>query len=79
MGLIFPHTRLWGYRVVKSVFPRLYPHYFRLNRGTQTGIAYGDTAGRTLLDISVGAYESYSGDIDLIKVYKQQNEEAFQE
>lgn len=76
-GLIFPHGRKWGYRVVKAVFPDLYPHYFRLNRGTQTGIEHGDAQGRALLDISMSAYEAYRGDIDLRKVYETLNQEAF--
>jgi len=33
-GPLFPWSRSTGYRIVKRVFPSLYPHYFRMNRIT---------------------------------------------
>jgi len=33
-GRLFPFTRQTAWAIVKAVFPKLYPHYFRLNRAT---------------------------------------------
>lgn len=71
-GRIFPYSLKWGYRCVKKTFPKLYPHYFRLNMGTQVTIQFGDAAGRTLLDITPHAFEAYTGDVELRKVYQYQ-------
>lgn len=32
--LVFPFSYATGWRIVKRIFPRKYPHYFRLNRAT---------------------------------------------
>lgn len=64
-GRIFPWSRVYGWRIVKDAFPLMYPHYFRLNQRTQVGIALGDAAGRSLLDISPAADAAYSGDVSL--------------
>ena len=77
-GRLFPFCRTTGYRLVKEVFPNLYPHYFRLNRVTKTLERFGVVAVQNTFGLSLTSIEAYIGKIDIKKVGKALHKEIEQ-
>lgn len=65
---IFPFSRTTGYRLVKRAFPKLYPHYFRMNRLTKVSGALGDLAVYSLVGITANALDHYRGAVSVKRV-----------
>jgi len=74
-GRLFPFTRNYGFRLVKNVFPKLYPHYFRMNRVTKTLIGFGVVAVQNIFGLSLSSIEFYIGKIDIKNVGKALHKE----
>jgi len=69
-GRLFPFSYITAYRLVKKVFPDLYPHYFRMNRITKTDIEFGDAVVYHVFGISATSIDHYRGKVDIKKVGK---------
>ena len=69
-GNLFPFTRKTTYRLIKKVFPDLYPHYFRMNRITKTDILFGDATVYHIFGISASSIDHYRGKVDIKRVGK---------
>lgn len=67
-GRIFPFSRFTAYRLIKKVFPDLYPHYFRLNRITKTAEKFSDSTVYNLFGISATSIDHYRGKTDIKRV-----------
>jgi len=67
-GRIFPFSRFAARRIVKKVFPELYPHYFRLNRITKTSMEFDDPTVYNLFGICAQTIDSYRGKTDIKRV-----------
>jgi integrase len=67
-GRLFPFSRTTAYRLVKRVFPALYPHYFRMNRITKTDILFGDATVYHVFGISASSIDHYRGKVDVKRV-----------
>lgn len=67
-GRLFPFCRMTGYRLVKKVFPILYPHYFRMNRITKTSDKFGDTTVYRVFGICAQSIDHYRGKVDIKRV-----------
>ena len=67
-GKLFPFTYITAYRLVKKVFPNLYPHYFRMNRITKTDILFGDATVYHVFGISANSIDHYRGKVDIKRV-----------
>ena len=74
-GELFKFSRSTAYRLVKKVFPSLYPHYFRMNRITKTDILFGDATVYHLFGISASSIDHYRGKVDIKRVGKALFEE----
>lgn len=74
-GNLFQFSRTTAYRIVKSVFPKLYPHYFRMNRITKTDILFGDATVYHIFGISASSIDHYRGKVDIKRVGKALHEE----
>lgn len=74
-GRLFPFTRTTAYRLVKSCFPTLYPHYFRMNRITKTADKFGDSTVYHLFGITASSIDHYRGKVDIKRVGKALEEE----
>ena len=74
-GRLFPFTRTTAYRLVKKCFPKLYPHYFRMNRITKTDILFGDAVVYHIFGISASSIDHYRGKVDIKKVGKALHKE----
>lgn len=74
-GKLFPFGYQTAYRLVKKVFPQLYPHYFRMNRITKTDILFGDATVYHVFGISANAIDHYRGKVDVKRVGKALREE----
>ena len=77
-GKLFPFTRSTAYRLVKAVFPNLYPHYFRMNRITKTDILFGDAVVYHIFGISASSIDHYRGKVDIKNVGKALHKELEQ-
>lgn len=64
-GRLFPFSYATAYRTVKKCFPRLYPHYFRMNRITKTDIDFGDAVVYHIFGISATSIDHYRGKVDI--------------
>ena len=74
-GKLFPFSRMSTYRLIKKIFPDLYPHYFRMNRITKTDILFGDATVYHIFGISASSIDHYRGKVDIKRVGKAlQNE-----
>ena len=74
-GKLFSFSRMTAYRLIKKVFPDLYPHYFRMNRITKTDILFGDATVYHIWGISASSIDHYRGKVDIKRVGKAlQNE-----
>ena len=74
-GKLFPFTYITAFRLVKKVFPALYPHYFRMNRITKTDIEFGDAVVYHVFGISANAIDHYRGKVDIKAVGKSLRKE----
>ena len=74
-GKLFPFKRKTAYRIVKKVFPDLYPHYFRMNRITKTDILFGDATVYHVFGISASSIDHYRGKVDVKRVGHALHEE----
>ena len=74
-GKLFSFGRMTAYRLIKKVFPNLYPHYFRMNRIVKTSERFGDPTVYSLLGISASAIDHYRGKVDIKKVGRALHEE----
>lgn len=75
-GKLFPFCYQTAYRTVKKIFPKLYPHYFRLNRITKTDIEFGDAVCYHVFGISANTIDSYRGKVDIKAVGKSLRQEV---
>ena len=64
-GKFFKFSRVTAWRIVKRVFPQLYPHYFRMNRITKTVISFGDATAYHVFGITANAIDHYRGKVDV--------------
>jgi len=67
-GDLFSFSRSTAYRTVKKCFPKLYPHYFRMNRITKTDILFGDATVYHVFGISASSIDHYRGKVDIKRV-----------
>jgi len=67
-GKLFDFSRFTARRIVKSVFPDLYPHYFRMNRITKISAKFGDLVVYQLFGITASSIDHYRGKSDIRKV-----------
>ncbi len=74
-GELFTFTRRTAHRLVKKVFPPLYPHYFRMNRITKTADQFGDSTVYHLFGITASSIDHYRGKVDIKRVGKALQEE----
>ena len=72
---IFNFCRSTAYRIVKSVFPQLYPHYFRMNRIVKTSEMFGDPTVYNVFGICAQSIDHYRGKVDVKRVGKALREE----
>lgn len=74
-GELFDFCRMTAYRIVKGVFPSLYPHYFRMNRIVKISDEFGDATVYSYVGISAGSIDHYRGKVDIGRVGKALREE----
>lgn len=75
-GNIFPNvSRYAAYRIVKRVFPDLYPHYFRMNRITLISHEFSDATVYHLFGICAGSIDHYRAKVDIKGVGESLKEE----
>ena len=75
-GKLFSLSRMTTYRLIKKVFPNLYPHYFRMNRITLTDILFGDATVYHIFGISASSIDHYRGKVDIKRVGKALQKEV---
>jgi integrase len=71
----FPWSRSTGYRIVKRVFPILYPHYFRMNRFTNVAEKHGLATMISFSGLSPTSVSHYIAKVDIKRVGKALREE----
>ena len=69
-GKLFSFCRKTGYNIVKSVFPDLYPHYFRLNRVTKVLDQFSVVTVQNIFGLSLNSITYYIGRVDIKRVGK---------
>lgn len=74
-GELFPFCRSTAYRTVKKAFPRLYPHYFRMNRITKTLTKFDVPTVKHGFGLSLTSIDHYIGKVDIKRVGKALREE----
>jgi len=74
-GKLFHFSRRTALRIVKRIFPDLYPHYFRMNRITKTDILFGDATVYHVFGISASSIDHYRGKVDVKRVGTALHEE----
>lgn len=67
-GILFPFSRVTAHRLVKRVFPGLYPHFFRMNRITKTDLEFNDAVVYHVFGISANAIDHYRAKVDVKRV-----------
>jgi len=72
---LFTFSRSTAYRIVKSVFPTLYPHYFRMNRIVKISEMFGDPTVYNVFGICAQSIDHYRGKVDVKRVGKALREE----
>ncbi len=75
---IFTFSRSTAYRIVKSCFPILYPHYFRMNRIVKISDKFGDATVYSYVGITASSIDHYRGKVDIKRVGKALLEEVTQ-
>lgn len=73
---IFTFSRTTAWRLVKKIFPELYPHYFRMNRITKTADQFGDSTVYHLFGITASSIDHYRGKVDIKRVGKALRDEV---
>ena len=74
-GKLFDFSRVTAWRQVKRVFPRLYPHYFRMNRIVKISDKFGDASVYSFTGICAQSIDHYRGKVDISKIGKALKEE----
>ena len=74
-GKLFDFCRSTGYRIVKGVFPEMYPHFFRMNRITKISEKHGDSFVYSFVGICAQSIDHYRGKVDIKRVGKALQEE----
>jgi integrase len=74
-GKLFPFSRVTAWRLVRRVFPDLYPHYFRQNRIVKTSERFGDPTVYNVFGICANSIDHYRGKVDIKRVGKALLEE----
>lgn len=74
-GKLFSLHRTTAYRLVRSIFPELYPHYFRMNRIVPISDKFGDATVYSFVGICAQSIDHYRGKVDIGKVGKALLEE----
>ena len=74
-GELFSFTRRTAHRLVKKVFPDLYPHYFRMNRIVKMSEQFGDATVYNVIGITASSIDHYRGKVDIKHVGKALQEE----
>jgi len=74
-GDLFSFSRYTGRRIVKKVFPNLYPHYFRMNRIVQISDKFGDATVYSFVGITASSIDHYRGKVDIKRVGKALRDE----
>lgn len=64
----FPFSRTTGWRLTKRIFPKLYPHYFRMNRITKISEELGDAQVYSFTGICAQSIDHYRAKVDIKKV-----------
>ena len=72
---VFDFSRTTAWRLVKRVFPELYPHYFRMNRITKISEDFGDAFVYSFVGICAQSIDHYRGKVDIGRVGKALLEE----
>lgn len=74
-GALFTFSRTTAWRIVKRVFPVLYPHYFRMNRIVKISDKFGDATVYSYVGICAQSIDHYRGKVDITRVGKALGEE----
>jgi len=69
-GELFSFSRTTAYRIVKSVFPVLYPHYFRSNRFTKSLMKFDAATVVNVYGVTLNTINRYIAKVDIKKVGK---------
>ena len=75
-GDLFPFSRTTAWRLVKSCLPRLYPHYFRMNRISNVSEKHGDSYVYSFFGITASSIDHYRGKVDIKRVGKALRKEV---
>ncbi len=75
-GKLFSFSRSTAGRIVKKVFPNLYPHYFRMNRVTKVLDEFSVVAVQNTFGLSLGSIMYYIGKVDIKRVGQALREEV---
>ena len=67
-GRLWSFSRRTAVNIVKSVFPDLYPHYFRMNRMTKTLERFGVPTVKHTFGLHITSIDHYIGKVDIKKV-----------
>ena len=71
----FRFSRTTGWRLTKRIFPKLYPHYFRMNRITRISENHGDAHVYSFTGICAQSIDHYRAKVDIKKVTQSLREE----
>ena len=74
-GKLFHFTRRTAHRTVKRVFSDLYPHYFRMNRITDSHKKFDAATICNVYGMNLNSINHYIGKVDIKKVGKALREE----
>ena len=72
---VFDFSRTTAWRLVKRVFPELYPHYFRMNRITKISEGFGDAFVYSFVGICAQSIDHYRGKVSIKKIGEAMKEE----
>ena len=67
-GRLFSFTRMTAYRTVKKVFSDLYPHYFRMNRVTDSLKKFDAATVCNVYGMNLNSINHYIGKVDIKRV-----------
>ena len=75
-GKLFPFSRVTAWRTVKRIWPKLYPHYFRMNRISLISDQFGDATVYSFVGICAQSIDHYRGKVAIGKVGESMREEV---
>ena len=75
-GELFSFSRTTGYRIVKRVFPILYPHFFRANSITKDGEKFGLATIKSKYGICARSVDHYMQKVNIKKTAEALLEEV---